>query len=158
MTEQAQLTPAEASTKLETLKADPDWGKGFLAGDGPKVAEFQQLTAAAQPDHESRALEMAIGGQLFEGVAGQPPGHMEAIATAQALREAGLGSDVIRQVLTGAPVTQAEHDAATRQKAALLRDNDFCKNFLAKNGPEVERMALLDVVLTSPIKSAEKAA
>ena len=152
-----QLTPAEASARLETLQADSTWRTAFLAGDGPKVAEFNQLIAAAHPDQESRELEMAISGQLFESVSGQPQGHLENVAAARALREAGLDDAVIRQVLTGGPVSQVEHDAAQKQKAAMLRNPEAVARFLQKSSPEYEIMTNLNVVISAPIKSEKVA-
>lgn len=155
MTDQPQMTPAEATAKLTTLKADAEWSKNFLAGNGPQVSEFQTLLAIAHTDRHANEIEMAVAGQLYNSAAGQPSGHMENVATASMLREAGLSDDVIRQAVRKDPVSQAEHDIAKREKAALMRDRDFAAKYLAANGPEVERMALLNVILCAPIK-AEK--
>lgn len=39
----------EAKARLDMLKADPEWGKRFLAGGAAENAEYQKLFAAANP-------------------------------------------------------------------------------------------------------------
>jgi hypothetical protein len=149
-------TPAEAAARLDQLAADAAWRNAFLSGNGPEAKQFHELTTMAESARQDDEVEMALKGQLYDAPF-QPSEHLENIALTQTLREAGLTDDVIRQAVRGDTVTQAEHDAAKRAKESLLRDNDFVRKFLEKNGPEFERMMLIDVILTSPIK-AEKAA
>jgi hypothetical protein len=150
-------TPQEAAARIEELKANPEWRDRFLAGNGPQVTEFQNLTTIAHSDRQANQIEMAVAGQLYNGLAGQPAGHMEDVATAAMLRDAGLGDDEIRQAVRGDPVTQAEYDTARREKDALMRDRDFAAKYLAKNGPEFAKMSRLNLILCSPIRQ-EKAA
>lgn len=156
MSEELQLTPADAAAKLDALKANPEWTAAFLKGDGPAVAEYGKLLSASQPHAESHAADMAIAGKLFDGGL-QPSGHLVAVGTATMLREIGIPTDVIKQVLIGQPVSQAEHDAASKQKEALMRDQEWSKQYLAGNGPHREQMTLLHVILSSPIKQEKTA-
>lgn len=151
MTDEPQITPADAFAKLNTLKADQTWTSALLAGNGPQVAEYQKLSTLAVSHIDGDEIGMAIAGKLYERDS-QPHGHLANIALASSLKDAGLDESVIRQAITGAPVSRQERDAAERRKAALFRDQDWTTKMMAKNGPEFEEYNLLNVILAAPVK------
>ncbi|EIG56080.1 hypothetical protein [Bradyrhizobium sp. WSM1253] len=145
-------TPDEAVAKLADLRSNKDWTDNFLKGNGPQVAEFRSLSEIAIKSGDR--IEKAIAGVLDDSPV-QESGHIQNIGAAAWLREAGVETGVIRQVLTGDEVTPQEHAAATATKARLLKDQDFTKRYMASDGEAVRQMTLLNVIVSSKVK-AEK--
>ena len=148
MTDEPQLAPTEAATTLAARMADRDWAGKFLSGSGPQVAEYQKLSALAIKSDDK--VELAMAGQYLPVNDSE---HLARMGAASILREVGLTDDVIRQAITGQPVSQAEHDAATRRKDALMRDQNWVKEYLAGNGSQREEMSLLQIQ-SSPVKES----
>lgn len=143
-------TAGEAAARLEAVKADPKWRDEYLNGSKAHARELKDLQAAVDQERNTRT-EMAVAGQLFDGI--QPSGHLAAVGTAAMLRESGINDDsVIRQAVAGQPVTAEEHAAATEEKARLMRDSDWTAKYLAGDGECKRQMRLISIVLSAPIK------
>ena len=125
MTEQVQTPPpaapqaptnaAEAATRLNELKADTAWRDRYLAGG---LTEQREITSLQEMLHKSDNpdVDRAMAGMLDDAPF-QRSGHMQMIGATQMFRDLGIRDEVIRETLTGRPVTQAEHDAVARLKA-----------------------------------------
>lgn len=143
-------TADEAATRLAAVQADPKWRDEYLSGSKAHAKELRDLQAAADRERSTQS-EMAVAGELYPGI--QPSGHLARVGTAAMLRESGIGDDnVIRQVLTGQPVSAEEHAAAVEAKARLMRDSDFVAKYTAGDGEAKRQMRLINIVLSSPIK------
>lgn len=143
-------TAGEAAARLEAIKSDPKWRDEYLGGSKAHATELRELQAAADKERSTQT-EMAIAGQLFDGI--QPSGHLAAVGTAEMLRTSGINdTGVIRQVIAGQSVTVEEHAAATEEKARLLRDSDWVAKYTSGDGVAKRQMTLLNIVLSSPIK------
>jgi hypothetical protein len=147
-------TAAEASTQLAAKKADPTWLNAFLGGSGPHVAEFRKLTEIAAKATDEANVEAAMAGKYLPFNDGE---HLARMGTASMLREEGIGDDVIRQALSGKPVSRAEHEAATKRKADLMRDHEWSKQYLAGNGPQRQEMMLLNIIVSSDVNEESAA-
>jgi hypothetical protein len=141
---------AEAATRINELKADTAWRDRYLGGG---LTEKRDLTALQEIIHkgDNPDVDKAMAGVLDDAPI-QRSGHMQMIGVAQHLRDLGIRDEIIRDTLTGRPVTQAEHDAVARLKADRMRDHAWTKEFLAGNGQHKRDAMLMDIVLTSPIK------
>ncbi len=148
-------TAAEAATRINELKADTAWRDRYLAGglvEKREITSLQEmLNKSDNPD-----VDKAMAGVLDDGPF-QRSEHMQMIGAAGWLRENGVKDEVIREALAGKEITQAEYDAVARLKADRMSDRAWAKEFLAGNGQHKRDMALMNIVLTSPIKK-EKAA
>lgn len=142
-------TPDEAAAKLAELRGSQDWTAKFLAGNGPELAEYRKLSEIALNSGDK--ITKAMAGMLDDAPF-QDSAHMLNIGTASMLREAGMGNDVIRQVLSGGTVTQQERDAATQVKAKLMGNADFSKRYLAGDAEAKQQMTLLNIVLSSSVQ------
>lgn len=154
----APIIPAaanEAAARLSDLKADPKWRDQYLKGSSTHAKEMRDLQAVVDKEQNTQ-VDMAIAGKLYDGI--QPGGHLAAVGTAEMLREAGIGdAAVIRQVLAGEEVTPQEHAAATETKERLMKDQDFVKKYMTGDGDAKRQMTLLNVVLSSPVKTGAAA-
>ena len=147
-------TPAEASARLDVLKADAGWRDQFLAGNGPQVTEFRNLTEMAA---KATDTDRAMAGVLLDGPL-QPSSHMVQIGVAQALREIGIKDSIIKDVIAGThKVTKEEYAATERWKAERMRDQEWVKRYLAGDGEPREKMTLANIILSGGIRE-EKAA
>jgi hypothetical protein len=146
---------AEAATRLNELTADTAWRDRYLAGGLTEAREIhalqEMLNKSDNPD-----VDRAIAGLLDDSPI-QRSGHLQMIGVAGWLRDNGVRDEVIRQTLTGQEVTQAEHDAVARLKAERMSDHAWTKEFLAGNGQHKRDMTLMNIVLTSPIKTGARA-
>jgi hypothetical protein len=140
-------TPNEAAATLATRMADKDWTGKFLGGSGPEVAEYHKLSEIAIKSDDKISLAMA--GQYLPVNDSE---HLLRMGTTSMLREAGIDNDVIRQVLSGGGVAPEERAAAEKAKAALMRNSEFGKKYLAGEGEAVQHMTLLNIILSSDVK------
>jgi hypothetical protein len=161
MTDQPQNIPvppasaAEASTRLNELKADPAWRDRFLAGGLTEQREMTSLQELLNKS-DNPDVDRAMAG-LLDDAPIQRSGHMQMIGAAQMFRDIGIRDEVIRETLTGKEVTQAEHDAVKALKAERMRDHAWVKEYMAGNGQHKREMMLMNIVLTSRIKSGAAA-
>ena len=142
-------TPDQAVAKLAELRGNKTWTDKFLAGNGPELTEYRNLSEIAIKSGDK--IDKAISGTLEAGPF-QDSNHLQNIGTAAMLREAGMDNDVIRQVLSGGPVTQQEFDAAAKIKANLMKTPAFVKQYLAGEADAIQRMTLLQIITSSEIK------
>lgn len=147
-------TPAEAVTRLEQLKSDTAWRDQFLAGNGPHVQEYRDLSElVAKGDN----VDKAMAGIMHDGIF-QPAGHMQMMSMASMLRDLGIRDEITKDVLADThTVTRAEYDATQRWKAAAMRDQDFVKRYLAGDGEPKQKMTLANIILTGGVREEKTA-
>lgn len=142
----------EAEARLSAVKADPKWRDEYLAGSPRHAKELRELQAAVDKAKNTR-VEMAVSGQLFDGI--QPSGHLAAVGGAQYLKGIGLGEAEVRQGITGAPVTPDEHAAAVATKTRLLEDPDFVAKYMSGDAEARRTVTRLNIIVTAgPARSA----
>jgi hypothetical protein len=135
----APAAPADqqaAAAKKAELMADPAWVKRKVSGDpeaNAQMTELNKVLVGAEADQPA-----AVDGREIE--------HLRAI---------GLSDAVIDQAKNRTPVTQDEHDRAMRLKESLMRDSKHVRAYLDGEYSARQRMALIGIVLSSPVKQSE---
>ncbi|MET4149911.1 hypothetical protein [Bradyrhizobium sp. RT7b] len=141
----------EAAARLSAVKADPKWRDEYLAGNPRHARELRDLQAAVDKEKNTR-VEMAVAGQLFDGI--QPSGHLAAVGGAQYLRNLGLADAEIRQGITGSPVSSEEHAAAVAAKSRLMEDPDVVAKYMSGDAEVRRTFTRLNMIITSGKKVA----
>jgi hypothetical protein len=150
------MSPAEADAKLTELQANKTWCDRFLKGSDPEVKTFKELMAQRGPDF--RLNQIAAGNTVplpdVDTHLGSELSTYNTIQGAGWMREQGIEPAVIKQVLKGEPVSQAEFDAAAKAKADLLRNKEFVAKWLAGDREAVRQMTLLHIIGVAGAKKA----
>jgi hypothetical protein len=157
MTEAAQIetpappaTPAEASTRLDQLKANPTWTKAFLAGAVENVQQFRELHELIAKGDE---IDAAIAGVLPE----TPSSDMrQMVGTAELLKGMGFPPLAIRETLSGKEASQIDIDRATAWKAQNLKSKEFADRLFKGDPGAARELMVANIILSSPVKK-EKA-
>jgi hypothetical protein len=144
-------TPAEAAATLAARLGDKAWAAQFLNGSEPQVAEYRRLSEIAIKSDDKVSLAMA--GQYLPINDSE---HLTRMGAASMLREAGIEPDVIKQTLSGGPVSQQEYDAAVKLKAKLMGNSEFTRKYLAGEGEAVQQMTLLQIITSSEVRQEAK--
>jgi hypothetical protein len=140
------LTPAEAASKLATLRTDNAWGDRVLKGDPGALKELRDLSQIISTGSDLDVLiltaqdapDLNIEGKLSpKKVAGEIP----------ALRESGLSDDVIKELLSGRESTPQEVDAVKRFKALRHGSPEWVDRFLKGDHDAVRESRLMSIVL-----------
>jgi len=154
-----QLTPAEASAKLDSLTADPAWTGQLFAGNGPTVREFQDLVAKK---FEGNPLDHIVAGTpgfeppMIETVTDGKLSTRNQMISAAALRDIGVSPEAIKQAFSGQQETREVYDAVKNLKADRLGDKEWVAKLLAGDRAAVREMMLMNIVLVNGFQ--EKAA
>src|SRR5258705_8089693 len=138
-------TASEATARLNELKGSAEWREQYLSGSPRHAKEMRDLQEAIDKGANPR-VDRAIAG-IMDDAPFQAAGHLAMIGTAEMLRDAGIGDDVIRQTLSNQEITQAERDAVARWKADKMRDSEWVKKYLAGEGEHKRAMMLANIVL-----------
>lgn len=135
-------TPADqARAQIEALKTNPEWVKKHLSGDHETRQELARLHEIAfQPVPGS----IISGGPSVETQREDEAAHLGMLSD--------LSADVLEHVRTGAAVSAYEFRMAVAKKDALFGDADWRAKYFAGNHEAKKQKALLDVILSSPIK------
>jgi hypothetical protein len=141
--------PAEATTRLDALKADSGWASRLTSGDVHAAKEYRELMGMIAEGGDKIGLAMA--GAIAPEVL--PSEDVRIMAgTTSALREAGVGDDVIRQALSGHQVTREEFRAVQDWRARSMKDETFVKALLSGDMEARQKMALAAIVISGGIK------
>jgi hypothetical protein len=144
---------AEARVKLEALKADPEWGRKYLAGDVATRKTFDELT---------EAIAAGGGGDADLALIGHhPDGHIDSgngatlrdmIAAVPELREAGVPDDVIKQVLEDRPVSRAERAMTEQLLRERMGDAEWRQKLMSGDYAVKRENLLMSVILASHVE------
>jgi hypothetical protein len=147
----APATPAEAATRLDQLKADPNWTSALLSGAPGQTREFHDLhRLVAKGD----SVDMAMAGVLQPGGL-QTSDHMELIGGAAALRALGIQDGIIKDVLSDShTVTKAEFEATKQWKADQMSNPDWVKLYMGGDNEARRKMTLANIILTGGIRES----
>jgi hypothetical protein len=139
-------TPAEATTRLDQLKADPKWTEALLSGGPAQTKEFHELhELVAKGD----GIDQAMAGVMQPGIL-QDSAHVEMVGTADMLRSMGFNSTQIRETLAGKPASQIDIDKANMWKAQNMGSKEFVTRLLSGE-PEAARLLMTaNIILSSP--------
>lgn len=157
MTETAQIpdppapptTPAEAATRLDTLRADSKWTEALLSGAPAQTREFHDLHRLVAKGDD---VDIAIAGALQPGGI-QTSEHLEMMSGAEALRSLGVRDEIIKDVLTdNHTVTKAEYEATKQWKSDSMSNPEFVKLYLGGDNEARRKMTLANIILTGGIK------
>ncbi len=157
----ATLTPADATTRLDSLLTDNAWVGRLLAGNGPEASEFRQLmTAKAGPPTGEDRIAQIINGSIepppFETLFDGELSTRDQASSAAWLKEAGVSEAAVREVLEGRRCTRAEYDAAKQFGASRMKNAEWVKRLLAGDHDAQREMILLSIIKTAGYE--EKAA
>ena len=143
---------AEARLKLEALKSDPEASRKYLNGDVATKLQFDELTAS---------IAAGGGGDADLALLGiHPDGHIDSgagatlrdqIASVGPLREAGIPDDVIRQVLTDAPVSRFEYATVEQMQRERMGNAEWRAKLMANDYQTKREATLMSIVLASKV-------
>jgi hypothetical protein len=145
-------TAGEATARLNELKGDQVWTNELLAGGSRQAKEMAALLEVIDKG-DNPQVDRAMAGEL-EDAPFQPSGQIAMIGTTEMLRAAGIRDEVIREFLTGQPISAQEQKLVAARKAERLRDHEFVKRFMAGDGEQRREMLLIDLILNAPTKTA----
>jgi hypothetical protein len=150
------ISPADAATRINELKADKAFVDRYLAGGLVEKREMTALHEMILSKSDNPDVDKAIAGIRDDGVI-QRSEHMQMIGVAGMLRELGIRDEIIRETLTGKEVTQAEHDAVARLKADRMSDHAWTKEYLNGSNSHKREMMLISIALSSPVRKEQAA-
>jgi hypothetical protein len=130
-----QMTPAEASTRLTELKADPEWRDRHIRGDQKARDEFTKLHERMAAT-EQQARDAATMDQGLNGVS----------------EFAGLEAGVLDQIKAGQAVSAAEKRLALEAKRRFMSDEQLVKKYLSGDREARRQMMLISTIIAAPVK------
>jgi hypothetical protein len=145
---------AAARARLDHLTSDAAWRDRLMQGDIATKKEWTALTetiAVGDPIDAVMAGVNPAGNTQIDFSGGNAASYADQVKAVPELRSAGMGDDVIKQVLSDQPVSRAEYDAVKSWHDGALRDQDFTRRYLAGDREAVRQMTLASVVLSSDI-------
>lgn len=153
--EPAPKNATEASAKLATLTADPEFRTKLLNGDVETRAKFNALTALVAEGGD--VVGAAMNGVVPENEI-TTDGHASLRNIADAtteLRKAGLSDPAIREVMADAKQTRTSVDLAAQRQIERHGDADWVKRLLAGSHAEVREQTLLSVILAAEVDESK---
>jgi hypothetical protein len=145
-------SPAEATTQLAQLKADPNFTKPFMAGGPAQLKRFQDLHEMIE-NGTNADVDRAMAGEFMDGM--NTAEHVQMMGAASMLQEAGVRPEIVRDVLAGThAVTPAEYALVKQFKADKMTDPDWSKRLLAGDSEAKREFHLMAIVLTGDVKAA----
>jgi hypothetical protein len=140
-------TPAEATTRLDQLKADPKWTTALLSGGPAQTKEFHDLhELVAKGD----GVDQAISGTMPTRII-QDSTQFEMASMAAHLKELGIRAELVREYLTGHTTTKGWYDEVARHKADRMRDPAFVKALFSGSVEARRTLTLCNIVLSGEI-------
>lgn len=176
MTEQTPTPPAppasqaEAAARISELSANSEWLGKLMTGDGSATREFAALmatkvgtvAAADSGDRIDQVLKAPVndgfktvpgfGYQAADQLAATDLASREELSAISGFREAGVRDGVIKEIMTGRPATQAEHDAVRRLYTDKTTDSAWCERLLKGSVVEKRELILMHAVLNAPLR------
>jgi hypothetical protein len=148
---EAPKTPADASARLATLQADKTFTDRLLAGGIAERKEWDSLLSLASSGDKVDAAVSMPG-----GVANSVPDSelRQLASTAADLRELGLPDEVVRQALSGAPVSAEEYRAVRQWRDERTSDGEWSKKFLAGDALAKKQMTIANIIISGGIKES----
>lgn len=153
--EPAPKNATEASAKLATRTADPEFRTRLLNGHVETRAEFNALTAMVAEGGD--LVGAAMNGVVPENEI-TTDGHASLRNIADAtteLRKAGLSDPAIREVMADAKQTRTNVDLASQRQLERHGDPEWCKRLLAGGHAEVREQTLLSVILAAEVDESK---
>jgi hypothetical protein len=172
----SNMTPAEATTALASMKAAYDvanglpvsdprarlntlaaaegWRTRLLAGDVATMREFRAANEAAAGVDQ---IGDALAGRVPDGLVVTMPGELapaKMAATVNALREVGVRDAAIREALESRPITREVRDLALQRRDQRMSDPEWRKKALAGDLEARRELALLGILLGAPVEEA----
>jgi hypothetical protein len=142
-------TAAEASVRLEALKADKEWGAKLIAGDPAANREFSELQLKADSADPADMAAVAMSGNIGE----MPDSRVKLMAeTAGMLREIGIREEIIEQTLRGHEVSPIEMKQAEAWRERAMRDPVFVKAWLSGDPEARQKMTLSQIIVSGGVK------
>jgi hypothetical protein len=148
----AQTSPeklAAAHHRLEALKATPDWADKLLKGDATARGEFDVLTKTISEGSKADLALLGILPDNYIEVDNAGASLRDQISSIPQLREAGLGDDVIRQVLSDQPVSRAEYRMVQQLQHERMSTREWREKLAAGDFATKRESLLMSVVLAS---------
>jgi hypothetical protein len=143
-------TPAEASTQLTALKADPVFTEALMRGDPAKVKEFHSLHEMISKGDD---VDVAMSGTLPS----MPNSDLREMAgTADMLRSMGFTDLMIRETLSGKEASEVDVALAKKWKADNFSNADYLKRLFSGDVQARRELLVANIILNSPLKK-EKA-
>jgi|NGEPerStandDraft_6_1074524.scaffolds.fasta_scaffold345139_1 hypothetical protein len=143
-------TPEAAQARLSELTKSADFGAKLMAGDVSTRAEFSNLTTLAA------GLERRPGAEELHAISENEADARHAAIFVKGVRDDGLDirDEVLKEAITGAPVSQQDHDLAKQWMARLLASPELSKQLLAGDIAAREQLFRASTILSANIKES----
>lgn len=142
---------AAAHHRLEALKATPEWADKLLKNDAAARGEFEVLTKTISEGSKADLALLGILPDNYIEVDNAGASLRDQISAIPQLREAGLGNDVIQQVLTDQPVSRAEYLMVQQLQHERMNTPEWRARLAAGDFATKRESLLMSVVLSSKI-------
>lgn len=138
---EAQISRAEAYAKRDALMRDPVWREAYMKNDPEKVRQMKEVLAGATRFDLNN---------MGETIAARETVEREQIINSFR-RVADIPDAVAEQIRQQTPITRAELKLAEQERAKLMADREFVKRLLSGERAARTRMALVNILLGSPV-------
>jgi hypothetical protein len=139
-----------AQARLSALTADKEYGARLLNGNTAARAEFQSVSLLAA------GLEKQPGAEELSAISEKQADDRHAAIFVKGVRDDGLDirDEVLKEAITGAPVSQQDHDLAKSWMSRLMADREQSQKLLAGNIPLREQLFRASTILSASIKES----
>jgi hypothetical protein len=159
-----QEQAATATKQLAELQAHPDFAAKFVSTtDGYDVKrEYARLMQLSQHDSAKGGdrLDRIVAGvepvPFMETTTDGSLSTINAIKSAEWLREANLTDPQIKQALSGKPVAKAEYEAIKILRSDRLGNKDFVAKWLGGDAQARREMLLMNTVVANGYVGQER--
>jgi hypothetical protein len=141
--EKPAMTPEQAARQKHRMLSDPGFAAAVARGDPHESRKWKEVNRALNPPVDQATAE---GRQYAR--------NMDALAYFRANAE--LSPAVLDQVAAGGPVSLEERQEAIFMKQRLFSDKNFVRRVLDGDREAKTQMTLVNMVLASPIGTAEQ--
>jgi hypothetical protein len=145
-------TVAGAQARLSELTADKTWSEKLLAKDTTVLSEFQSLSQLAA------GLERRPGAEELQAISENEADARHAASFIKGVKDSGMNirDEVLKEAITGAPVSQQDHDLAKQWMARLMADREASSKLLAGDISLREQLFRASTILSANIANIKE--
>ena len=150
-----QMTAAEATTKLADLTANHEWSTKLLAGDGPTVREFRELSAAkVQTDRTDAALAGTLNPGTWDIAVDGKLSARNLMTGIDDLRNLNIEDRQIERLLKSEPISASDRAWVEGYEREMLGNKEFTARYLSGDLAARREITLIKLHKLRPV--AEK--
>jgi len=143
-------TSDAAQARLSALTADKEYGARLLNGDTAARAEFLSVSQLAA------GLEKRPGAEELSAISEQQADARHIASFIKGVKNSGMNirDEVLKEAISGAPVSQQDHDLAKSWMSRLMADQEQSKKLLAGDIQMREQLFRASTILSANIKES----